>query len=162
MENNIVFRKAEKKDVKFIISLIKQRIEWMNQVGINQWNKTDYLGVYPVSYFEQNIDYFIVAEIHKIIVAATALYRLDERWNEQTNSLYVHHLVSDINYKGVGKKLLEYAEIYAKNNGFESIKLDSAVGNIKLENFYTELGYTPCGTCVDGPYHGILREKKLN
>ena len=161
MENKLKFRKATLKDIDRILELISQRILWMDKENIHQWNETDYLNVYPKTYFEKNIDYFLVAEIDELIIAATALYKIDPRWKTQANALYVHHLVADINYKGAGIMLLKYSEKYAKENGFEKMCLDSAVGNEKLENFYTKQGYKAVGTCIDGAYKGILREKKL-
>jgi hypothetical protein len=41
------------------------------------------------------------------------------------------------------------------------MRLDSAVGNKNLERFYASRGYVEAGTCKDGLYEGILRQKKL-
>lgn len=43
---------ASLKDAKEVFELIKQRIEWMDQKGIHQWNTTDYLAIFPLSFFE--------------------------------------------------------------------------------------------------------------
>ena len=161
MENKLNFRKAKLEDIDRILELICQRIDWMDKNNIDQWNNTEYLEVYPKSYFMQNIDYFFVSENNKKIVAATALYKNDYRWETSAKALYVHHLVADLKCKGAGKQLLQYSENYAKENGFNFMRLDSAVGNIKLEKFYTDQGYKEVGTCIDGNYYGILREKQL-
>ena len=38
-------------DLSPLIEIIKERIEWMDDSKINQWNKTDYLSVFPLQYF---------------------------------------------------------------------------------------------------------------
>ena len=41
------------------------------------------------------------------------------------------------------------------------MRLDSAIGNKNLENYYASRGYRSAGFCKDGLYEGVLREKKL-
>lgn len=50
-----IFELAQYDDIKDILSLIKLRIKWMDEKGIEQWNKTDYLNSYPSEYFENCI-----------------------------------------------------------------------------------------------------------
>ena len=40
-------------------------------------------------------------------------------------------------------------------------RLDSAVDNDALTQYYESQGFLPVGECEDGPYRGILRQKKL-
>ena len=56
----INFREATIHDVDAIMALVQLRIDWMNAVGLHQWNETDYFGRYPRSYWEKNIDFFLV------------------------------------------------------------------------------------------------------
>ena len=56
---------------------------------------------------------------------------------------------------------LEKAEEYCIKQGKRYLRLDSAVGNQTLEEYYTSRGYVEAGQCVDGLYRGILRQKKL-
>jgi len=39
--------------------------------------------------------------------------------------------------------------------------LDSLRGNTTLKDYYSMLGFVEKETCIDGDYHGILRERKL-
>ncbi len=161
-------RNARLEDVDGILALIRQRIGWMDEKGLEQWNKTEYLSVYPRSYFEEIIrrgDVFIASE-NGAVVGAEALFPQDPRWsaeeNRDTSALYVHHLVSDLRTPGVGRSLLAFAEDLARARSIQALRLDSADGNAALEGYYTALGYTAVGTCVDGPYVGIKREKRLD
>lgn len=168
------YRKARLQDVDAIMSLVQQRIDWMNETGLHQWNETDYFGRYPRKYWEDNIYYFLVGEAEDgRIVAAIALYDNDVRWTRDgklndsivpvaERAYYLHHLVTDTGSRGVGREMLRYVERYAQQNGISLLRLDSAVGNTNLEYYYTEMGYSACGTCHDRLYHGILRQKRLN
>jgi GNAT superfamily N-acetyltransferase len=166
----MTFRKARLQDVDAIMTLVQQRIDWMNLVGLHQWNETDYFGRYPRSYWEKNIGYFLIGEKEDRVAVAIALYTEDVRWTrdgEYTggltgNAYYLHHLVTDPACKGVGKQMMLYVEHYAIEHHITLLRLDSAVGNLALEKYYTALGYVPCGTCHDQLYHGVLREKLLS
>lgn len=165
----MTFRKANLQDVDSIMELVQRRIDWMNAVGLHQWNETDYFGRYPRSYWEYHIPWFLVGEEQGRVVVAIALYDEDVRWTRDgvyTGSFdgkawYLHHLVTDPSVPGAGARMLEYVEQHAAGQGVVLLRLDSAVGNTALERYYTALGYTPCGTCHDRLYHGILREKRL-
>ena len=153
---------AALKDVDSIIVLIEDRIRWMDDCGLKQWNDTAYLEAYPRSYFEENIGSFFVLQEGEQIIAAVAAYREDERWPQDgQNAFYLHHLVSGLESLGAGGELLALVEQYAAQQGIHVIRLDSDVNNEKLERFYERRGYMPKGTCVDGPYIGTRREKKL-
>ncbi|MBR4229123.1 MAG: GNAT family N-acetyltransferase [Bacteroidales bacterium] len=165
----MTFRKARLLDVDAVMALVQQRIDWMNDVGLHQWNETDYFGRYPRSYWEKNIDYFLVGEQEGKVVVAIALYTEDVRWtrdgeyigNLQGEAFYLHHLVTDTAFPGAGVEMMHYVERYAREQNIPLLRLDSAVGNLALERYYTALGYTACGTCNDRLYHGILREKQI-
>lgn len=165
----MTFRKARLLDVDAIMALVQRRIDWMNAVGLHQWNETDYFGRYPRRYWEQHIPSFLVGEEQGRVVVAIALYTEDVRWTRDGHytggltgrAYYLHHLVTDPSAPGAGVQMMKHVEQYAIEQGVNLLRLDSAVGNTVLERYYTALGYTPCGTCHDQLYHGILREKAL-
>ena len=160
----MIFREASLLDVQPIMTLVQQRIDWMNQRGLHQWNETDYFGRYPQAYWERNISSFLVGEERRVVVAI-ALYREDVRWHSvdhRQDAYYLHHLVTAPTHPGAGRAMMLYVEQYAWQHGINLLRLDSAVGNSKLEQFYTALGYQPCGTCQDRLYSGVLRQKKLS
>lgn len=166
----MTFRRARLQDVDAIMMLVQRRIDWMNDVGLHQWNETDYFGRYPRSYWEKHIPAFLVGEEQGRVVVAIALYTDDVRWTrdgEYTGTAsgeayYLHHLVTDPACKGAGRRMMFYVEQYATEHHITLLRLDSAIGNLTLEKYYTDLGYTACGTCHDQLYHGVLREKELS
>ncbi len=166
--SDAVFRQIKKEELCEMFSLILQRIEWMDEVGIEQWNCTDYANVYPLSYYEEKRlrGEVFVLEKNGEIVSAAVLRGEDERWENagvrlDVPSVYLHNFVSRLGCPGAGLEFIKMAEEYAKSCGKVYFRLDSAVGNSGLEQYYDKLGYVPVGRCVDGPYEGILREKKL-
>ena len=50
------FRRATAQDVDGIMEIIRDRIEWMDQEGLHQWNKTNYMQRYPREYFLEGIN----------------------------------------------------------------------------------------------------------
>ena len=93
-----------------------------------------------------------------------ALLDRDARWpnGDDGRALYVHHLATDPDRPGLGREMLAWAEDYARKQGKIFLRLDSQQANHALSRYYDSLGYSPEGTCVDGSYEGILREKALD
>lgn len=162
---NYNFRKATLNEVKHIFKLIQRRMNWMDKVGIKQWNVTEYDKIYPIEYYmkEQSKGTLFVLEEKKTnnIVAAAVLLEEDDRWNDGASSFYLHNFVTDIDAKGAGKIFLAKAEGYASTKGKKYFRLDSAEDNKNLEVYYTLQGFVAVGRCIDGQYIGILRQKEL-
>lgn len=156
-----MIRKATSADIDGILRLIRARMDWMDAVGIRQWNFTRYLDRYPRPYFEARIGAFFVAEEKGVLTGAMALFEEDPRWDRPGTAYYLHHLVSAPDAKGTGAELVRFAEGYAKERGKEFLRLDSAVDNAPLARYYEAMGYPASGTCDDGAYHGLLREKRV-
>ena len=158
------FRHVEtKEEVEACYELAMKRMHWMDDVGIKQWNVTRYDLRYPLSYYMSiRNDLYALEDEDGHIICAAALFESDVRWNENHElAFYVHHLASSLHAKHAGSIFLEKAEAYAKKVGKNYMRLDSAVDNSKLEDYYSSRGYVACGLCEDGAYKGILREKKL-
>jgi len=47
------FRLCRPEEAAEVFRLICERTRWMDEVGICQWNHTDYLNVFPLSYYER-------------------------------------------------------------------------------------------------------------
>lgn len=156
--------KATPADIPQIMQLLQKRIDWMDDMGLYQWNKTHYLDCYPASYFEEKIrgELVLVAREGADLTAVMALFSHDPRWQDDgVTAYYVHHLATDPQHPGLGRTMLDYAEQYARAGGRQALRLDSQLVNGKLSRYYEALGYRPVGQCVDGEYVGILREKFL-
>lgn len=160
------FRLAECSDVDAVFQLYKNRIRWMNEKGIRQWNETGYLDAYPIDYYmkQQALGNLYVLVENNVIIGAVVLLQEDDRWKEKTGqpAFYIHNLVADTTVNGAGKEILLEVEIIARQQGKHFIRLDCAMDNAFLNGYYGSLGYEMAGTCQDGPYVGNRREKTLN
>lgn len=159
------FESAETENLSDIYALYEQRVQWMDAVGLKQWNVTDYLNAFPLSYY-QNLQksgkLYVLKHEHRI-VGALALFDHDDYWpdSDTASAYYIHHLVSDSQYRGIGKLMLRHAEKIAVDSGKEYLRLDCAVDNPALNLYYQSKGYAYAGTCQDGPYLGNRLAKKL-
>ena len=165
MAGNYIFRQATKQEIPAVFALIMGRVAWMDQVGIRQWNTTKYDQRYPLDYYEtrrQQEELFVLEDTDTgQIVCVGALFHEDERWPNPASAYYLHHLASRVDAKGTGSIFLQMAEDYTASRGKQYLRLDSAVGNRTLQDYYTRRGYVAAGFCKDGLYEGILRQKKL-
>lgn len=160
-----LFRTAELSEVESVFRLYENRIHWMNQQGIRQWNMTGYLEAYPIDYYikQQNLGNLYVLTESNGIVGAVVLLQEDSRWpdSEALPALYIHNLVTDSGIKGAGKRILRESEKMAFSEGKRAIRLDCAVDNAFLNNYYEFLEYKIVGACQEGTYIGNRREKIL-
>lgn len=56
---------------------------------------------------------------------------------------------------------MQYVDEIARQRGKRCLRLDSAVDNQALADYYEAQGFIAVGKCDDGPYQGILRQKPL-
>lgn len=165
--NNYIFRLAEIEEVKEIFDLYVERVHWMNERGIIGWNTTDYLQIYPQSYYRKQCQLrtlYVLRNIDENLLAgAVVLLPNDERWQDKTedSAYYIHNLVSRITDKGAGEQIIERLEKIAIEHNKHFLRLDCAVNNLFLNEYYASKGYEENGRCKDGVYSGIRREKKL-
>lgn len=162
-----IFRPAEINEIEEIFSLYVQRIRWMDEHGIRQWNVTDYMGRYPVSYYQKQCElgalYVLRSVKDNALAGAVVLYQKDIRWHDKPDmpAYYVHNLVSAPGCKGAGARMIAEVERIAVAHGKLYMRLDCAVDNAFLNRYYEAKGYKEAGICEDRLYRGICREKKL-
>ena len=160
------FLHASPQELATVFALYELRVKWMDDHGIRQWNVTDYLDVYPMAYYAEQLrlgNLYVLKEEDRV-AGAVVLLQSDDRWLDRVDSsaYYVHNLVTDPAYQGAGKRILEEAEMLAIRHGKQYIRTDCAVDNGFLNRYYESLGYASAGRCEDGAYIGNRREKKLS
>lgn len=161
------FMLADETELEEVYALINQRIEWMDEVGIQQWNVTKYWEAYPKSYFINQVQqgnlYVLKQMDTKKVIGAVVCLTTDKRWKNSSSvsAYYLHNFVTDKNEPGVGKLILKYVEDLGIKNHKTHIRLDCAIHNTRLNAYYEEKGYILKGQCEDGLYKGNNREKLL-
>jgi ribosomal protein S18 acetylase RimI-like enzyme len=140
-------------EIDSVVALVKWAIEKMHRNGIPQWG-----------------EYYPTREIFLADIAAGSLYAaridssivgiigLDENqfseWKGQDwidakgKALAVHRVcvATDFQGQGIAKKLMCFAEGYARANGYTSMRLEAFAGNPVSLGLYDSLGYRRCGT----------------
>ena len=69
----------------------------------------------------------------------------DVKWlTKDDKNLYLHRLAVDPKFqkKGIGKLLMDFAEDYARDNKFKSVRLDTFSKNERNNRFYKSRKYT--------------------
>lgn len=160
------FARALPGDAPGVVALVIERTAWMDRVGIRQWNVNRYPEVYPEEYYreEARAGRLYLLRRNGAIASAAVLRQEDGQWEDSAaaRALYVHNLVSSLNDKGAGGRLLDWAEKLARERGLTALRLDCAANNASLNEYYEKKGFRLCqGQCVDGPYVGNKREKTL-
>ena len=137
----------------------------MANYSIFQWNEK-----YPSrDVFKNDIEAgaLYVLEINKTIVGCIMLSDVkddsykDVKWlTKDFKNLYVHRLAVNPDYqkKGHGRRLMDFAESFAVENNFTSIRLDTFSLNHRNNKFYKARGYTQLGDVFfpiqsDLPFH---------
>lgn len=103
---------------------------------------------YDKDYFKNqiNTNLMYVAKYDETIAGCMLLKNKDEDfWQDGEPSYYIHHLATDILYKGIGKSLINFAINKARNDNKEYLRLDCFKSNIKLNNYYKNLGFEEKG-----------------
>lgn len=161
--NRYIFRAGKEDDVERLIKLVSSRMEWMDRMGIDQWNNSHYDERYPREYYIECMNdnrLFVLEDTEsRLVVAAGVLFEYDPRWGDiGGDAFYLHHLVADENAKGSGRIYVLQAYRFAEKMGKEFLRLDSKKGNQKLEEWYSDLGFKAVGHCSEQYHEGILRQ----
>ena len=135
-----------------IMELIKSCILNMKSVGIHQWN--EYYPTLDIIIRDLESDsMYVLKEGNDIwgIIAINEDQSLEYNnisWvSNEGKVLVVHRLAVQPNQQrtGIAKKLMDFAENYAKEKKFTSIRLDTYSGNPRALALYEQRGYIKVG-----------------
>ena len=163
-KEDFTFSLATESDLPSVFKLIDDRIKWMDKVGLKQWNVTNYWECYPESYYRMRMDMeelYIMKDREGTAVATIALIKDDYRWPGDKDAFHAHHLATAIGVPGLGAIAIDFCKDISRKFNMPYLRLDCAVGNDMLNNFYKDLGFTYAGPIVDRLYTGNKLEFKL-
>ena len=158
-----MFVKGSRADAAELFEIIKRRIVWMDENGIDQWNNHDYLSVFPLEHYIRKADegrLYVLKEKAGVICGAV-LDDSDPRWDDGAKAIYVHNFASEIGRPGAGRKMLEYIEGLAKDKGCDYIRLDCDAENDRLNAYYDSFGFISLDRFEEGVYRGVKKQKEL-
>lgn len=143
-----MIRKATSIDIEFILLVTKACAANMINNGIFQWNEH-----YPnAKAFAQDIarNELYVLTIADTIVGTIVISSLMDneyqtiKWlTPSTKNIYIHRLAVHPDYQGRGfaQELMNFAENFAIEHTYLSIRLDTFSKNYRNQKFYEQRGY---------------------
>lgn len=144
--------KATVNDCAKIMELIRSCIENMESSGIFQWNENYPTRDIIINDINNGFQYALIEEKEILGIMAINEEQSPEysslKWNcNEGRVLVVHRLaVHPLKHRrGIGKRLMEFAERYAKEKEYASIRLDTYSGNPKALRLYEQIGYLNVG-----------------
>ncbi|ARV09793.1 GNAT family N-acetyltransferase [Winogradskyella sp. PC-19] len=147
-----MIRKARLTDIDTLMQVTKACAKHMISIGIYQWNehypnKTAFLN-------DVKRNELYVLEFENSVIGSVVLSDLmDEEYmpinwlTENDKNLYIHRLAIDPKHQGNGyaQKLMDFAEQFAIDNNYRSIRLDTFSQNKRNQKFYELRGYKRLG-----------------
>jgi ribosomal protein S18 acetylase RimI-like enzyme len=141
-------------EIEVIIALTKRCGTHMRENGIDQWdeNYPDYTSIQNDLKTETLFAFRENEEILGIVVLNESQ---DEEYNEidwltdsNARNLVVHRLAVDPIHqgKGIARKIMDFAENFARENQYDSVRLDTFSQNPRNQRFYTKRGYSDLGS----------------
>ena len=152
-------RKAESVDLPQVHSLMQSATRKMIAEGIQQWHE-DYPNEEILAQ-DISLGHLFVGEDEHNILGAVVLNEYQDKEYEAikwltpnaSKNLVVHRLATraELQGKGIARKMMDFAETYAKEKGYDSIRLDTFSVNKRNQRFYEARGYTKLGA-IQLPY----------
>ena len=147
-----MIRKAKKKEIQEVLNITRACAQQMISEKIFQWNEN-----YPsLDAFNNDLkrnELFVLISEKTVIGCVTITPQIDEeylpiKWlTPNKNNLYIHRLAIHPNYQGKGfaRVLMDFAENFAIENDYSSIRLDTFSQNQRNQRFYELRGYKKLG-----------------
>ena len=147
-----MIRKGTLQDITAIMAMTKACAKAMIANGIYQWNEH-----YPnKEAFIKDVnrqELYVLVKESSVVGTVVMSTLMDEeyipiKWLTQNdNNLYIHRLAihPDHQGKGFAQKLMDFAESYAIDNNYTSIRLDTFSQNKRNQKFYELRSYKRLG-----------------
>lgn len=140
--------KATISDLPQILLLTRECAKKLIVEGIFQWNK--YYPSKEVLHKDIESQQIWKMVLNHEIVGIIVLSEIKDveyngvQWlTEDSNNIYIHRLAVHPHFQGRGyaRKLMDFAEAYAKENNFDSVRLDTFSQNKRNQRFYESRDY---------------------
>lgn len=141
-------RKSNTDDLESTLDLFIKVTDLMLEHGIDQWNY-DYPNEDSIRKDIASGNHFVFSENGVVLGTILLDVNQDEQyksihWNTTNNNVLVIHrlgVLPKAQGKGIAKKLCRFAEDYARDNGYNVMRLDAYAGNTISNGLYIKLGY---------------------
>jgi len=147
-----MIRLAKKEEILQLLAITKACAKQMISRNIFQWNDS-----YPSkTAFDVDItreELYVLISKEKIIGCIALTPKIDKEYlsinwlTPNRNNLYIHRLAIHPKHqkKGFAQLLMDFAENFAQENNYNSIRLDTFSQNKRNQIFYKKRGYKKLG-----------------
>ncbi|GAA4310692.1 GNAT family N-acetyltransferase [Pontixanthobacter gangjinensis] len=147
-----MIRKANINDLQEVKALTEACAKAMIQKHIYQWNE-HYPSIDRLKADILSEELYVFKANNEIVGIIVITETMDEeyipiQWLSKTsNNLYIHRLAVLPSLWGnrYARKLMDFAETYARENQYESVRLDTFSQNKRNQKFYETRGYQRLG-----------------
>lgn len=147
-----MIRKGHTLDLEPLMQLTRACAKHMINNGIYQWNE-HYPSKKAFQLDLEREELYVLEKATALVGCVVLSIIKDEeympiQWLSKTEqNLYVHRLAVHPQFQGQGyaQKLMDFAEDQARQQGFESIRLDTFSQNPRNQEFYEQRGYQRLG-----------------
>jgi ribosomal protein S18 acetylase RimI-like enzyme len=141
-------RAANTQDINALLIITKACAKYMIANNIFQWNEN-----YPnKKAFENDVhrnELYVLLDANEIVGCIVVSNLMDEEYKtvnwatSNDTNVYIHRLAIHPKNQGKGyaQHLMEFAETYAIENNYRSIRLDTFSKNLRNQKFYELRGY---------------------
>lgn len=151
-EAKVEFRRAGPSEVEAAYAVVAEYYEAMQVVAKESKER------FVQDYFGPEAGLWL-AWIDGQIAGCIALRALNNAETAEIKRMYVR---PGWRGRGIGQKLLEQAERFARATGYRRIYLDTTDGMVAAAQLYRQNGYEPCERYNDNPQATIFMMKRLN
>lgn len=147
-----MIRNAKKAEIPQILSITRDCALYMKSQNIFQWNENyPSLDAFYIDLLRKEL--FVLLSENTIIGCITLTPKIDDEYlpinwlTPNKNNLYVHRLAihPDFQGKGNAQKLMNFAEKFALENNYTSVRLDTFSQNKRNQQFYEKRKYQKLG-----------------
>ncbi|QIE59827.1 GNAT family N-acetyltransferase [Rasiella rasia] len=147
-----MIRRAKPSEIVQLMAITKACAAKMAAENIFQWND-DYPTTAAFSFDVSRNELFVLLEQDTIIGCITISTFKDAEYNtinwltEDGLNYYIHRLAiaPEFQHQGNAKKLMDFAEAFARDKNATSVRLDTFSENKRNQQFYDARGYVKLG-----------------
>ncbi len=140
--------RAESDDINEILKLVQECIKNMNANGIDQWNEQ----YPPLEIFKSDVEsgsLFAMKDVGRIVGVIVLSEEQDEEyddidWTDKFGKVIIVHRLAvhpERQRMGIATKLMDFAENYARENGYSSIRVDTYSSNPRSLQLFEKRKY---------------------
>jgi ribosomal protein S18 acetylase RimI-like enzyme len=149
---SLQIRSATLEDIEALLNITKACAKHMIHNNIFQWNEN-----YPnrnafITDVHRN-ELYVLLDASQVVGCVVISTLMDEEYktvqwlSPDTTNIYIHRLAihPEAQGKGYAQQLMQFAENYAIENNYRSIRLDTFSKNHRNQKFYELRGYKKLG-----------------